>query len=425
MQDFYPDRNLTEYAICYLSNFKRDNLIHELDSKNEAKPFWAGIFTTPHRLMNAMLNLGKVKKDHVVVDPFCHTGTLAIEASQIGCKVICADIAEIQGAADNYEFLCKGSDNFLRLVNALHGLVKASPDVLKQLNDLASESAVLNVHGIPEIDDRMRIDRIMNRLSGREGDLSRLENRLFFYILRRYELNRKRQFNDEFGESLEMVRQYLGKQTITEQEGDDKLEYYNGYFHFSRQMKAFEAAFKTEGVPIVKATHREFKDLFEDSQYPSTRIGFVSIADSSPDFLERDILQSFDKYGIGKDSLDAVITDPPYGYGEDLKKQQIYDIYRALFEKAFGWLKDGGHLVYCTLDKVRTGRIEGLLFTEDIIKLCNEVAAREKIEFVSHSIYPIRREPSFLFYWKSKWALNRAIVALKISKKSIRNVKGK
>lgn len=421
LRDFYVDRNLTEYAVCYLSHYKKENFIHILDSKSEAKPFWAGIFTTPHRLMNAMLNLGKVTKDQLVLDPFCHTGTLAIEASQIGCDVVCADIGEVRGAADNYELLCKGADNFENLTNAMGRLIESDSNVLKKWNDLASESAILNSHGLPEIDPAKKIDLIIDILHGQDGDLNVLENRLLFYIVRRFELNRKRLFEDEFGESLEMARQYLGTKT---NEGDSKgpgPKYYNGYYHFSKQSRAFEDAFKKDGIPVIRANHSAFNDLFEDHQYLSNRIGYVSHAQSIPRFLTRDILGNFSDYGLDENSLDALVTDPPYGYGEGLEKGQIRDIYANLFSKAFRWLKHGGHLVFCTLDKVRTGRVEGLLFTEDILNLCNRIAARERIEFINHNVYPIGRDEHFLCYWKSKSALNRAVVVLKIAKHSPRH----
>jgi tRNA G10 N-methylase Trm11 len=416
LNNFYVDRNITEYAVCYLSRYKKDNPIHTLDSLSEAKPFWAGIFTTPHRLMNAMLNLAKVRKEHIILDPFSHTGTLVIEASQIGCKTICCDIAEVQGAKDNYNFICKGARNMRILSDAIREIVENKKHLHKFFNDLASESAILNVHGLPEIADDKKIENIINKYIGSETDLNIVENRLFFYIVRRYELNKKRQF-EEYNEASAMVRKYLGNKKDFQATGTDPSpDLFSGYYHFAEQMEAFEDAYRNTGISMVTSSHAKFKQLFEDNQYTESRVGYVNLASEEPRFFCKDILDNFDNYGIIDNSIDAVISDPPYGYGEDLSQETIENIYINFFEKSFRWIKHGGHLVFCALDKVKTGRVEGLLFTENILRICNRIASKQKIEFITHNIYPIKKDPFSLYFWKSKWALNRAIIVLKISK---------
>ena len=120
LSGLYEGRDIVDYSVCYLSEYKKDNPIHEMDDLKELKPFWAGIFTTPHRLMNAMLNIAKVDENSTILDPFCHTGTLVIEASQIGCNIIACDLMGGNGAKDNYDFFCKGAENFLTLVEEIN-----------------------------------------------------------------------------------------------------------------------------------------------------------------------------------------------------------------------------------------------------------------------------------------------------------------
>lgn len=81
----YPERDVEDYLVIYESEAKKDNPIHSLDEQHECKPFWAGIFNTPHRLINALLNLADIREGNRVVDPFSYSGTVAIESSIFRC----------------------------------------------------------------------------------------------------------------------------------------------------------------------------------------------------------------------------------------------------------------------------------------------------------------------------------------------------
>ena len=52
-----------------------------------------------------MLSLAEVGPGGKVLDPFCHTGTVAIEAACLGATSLNADIKESQGAQDNCDVL--------------------------------------------------------------------------------------------------------------------------------------------------------------------------------------------------------------------------------------------------------------------------------------------------------------------------------
>jgi len=56
------------------------------------------------------------------------------------------------------------------------------------------------------------------------------------------------------------------------------------------------------------------------------------------------------------------------------------------------------------------------MFTEDIIGMANNVAKNMGIVFIVTSLHPVIRGPLFTYYWKSKYALNRSIIALQILK---------
>lgn len=407
--NLYQERNVFEFAIGYLSLFKKDNPIHLLDNLNEAKPFWAGIFTTPHRLINSMLNLAKLNKGSSVVDPFCHTGTVAIEAAQLGCNITCADISEPLGAEDNFKFLCSGSEHFRKVKTELSDICNDF-QAHRAYYDLASDSATINSHGMPEVSNDMQIEKLLQKNNFELIDLNTLSNRLFFYIVRRYELQRIRGFDSEYQEGVEKVKEFLALNV------DEKLPPKGGYDLCSRQFIEFERAFNSTGNPILKKSDLEFKDIFCDSHYLTPRIGIHHLTNEfNAKFIKADITKGIDQYGINKSSIDAVVTDPPYGYGEGLAKEEIKDLYINLFEKSFYWLKSDGFLVFCALDKVKTGRTKGLLFTEDIIMLANKIARKNKIKFLSRNIYPLSQNIP-IYYWKSKYALNRSIIVFNIFK---------
>ncbi len=225
---------------------------------------------------------------------------------------------------------------------------------------------------------------------------------------------KERAFDTGEKDSSDFVIKYL----VDPEEKLKKKNHYSGYFYWSKQLQAFEEEMKINGKPIIKPDREDFALLFEDNFYRSERVGYANLSTKYPKYLKRDINMSFKKYGIEENSVDAVVTDPPYGYGEDLNKNQIAQIYKSLFNKAFRWLKSEGHLVFCCLDKVKTGRTEDLLFTEEIIQMANQIAKSMGIDFIKGHIHPISFDfLNSLNYWKSRYALNRSIVALKILKK--------
>ena len=396
ISDLYPDRNLVDYCICYLSEYKKDNIIHEIDDLSEAKPYWAGIFTTPHILINAMLNLAKVTQNSIVLDPFCHTGTVAIEASQIGCKVISCDLDGAQGAEDNFDFLCNGSENLKNLLIQIEEKFNDSNQI-SAFQNIIENNIKSNPQGLPEIKGNKPIENIQD-----------LSHRLFFYILRRYHMEIKRA-----SKKLMESENYFKEMFLEVEEKDSKIK--PGYNLFVKQYKLFEDAIKENQMPIVTVNKND-NENFTDCQYKTKRVGYINKQNINCNkYWKKDITK--DEYEIEDNSLDAVVTDPPYGYGENLSEIKVKEIYSSLIKKSFKWLKPNGYLVFCALDKVKTGRTKGLLFTEDIIEILNDIAKKNKINFISNTILSINRFYPTVYYWKSKYALNRSIICVRITKK--------
>ena len=67
------------------------NKKHFEESKPHKRPFFYPGSMNP-KLARCMVNLSRVKEGQLVLDPFCGTGGILIEAGLIGCKVVGSDI---------------------------------------------------------------------------------------------------------------------------------------------------------------------------------------------------------------------------------------------------------------------------------------------------------------------------------------------
>lgn len=67
------------------------NKKHFEESKPHKRPFFYPGSMNP-KLARCMVNLSRVKKGQLMLDPFCGTGGILIEAGLIGCKVVGSDI---------------------------------------------------------------------------------------------------------------------------------------------------------------------------------------------------------------------------------------------------------------------------------------------------------------------------------------------
>ncbi len=67
------------------------NKKHFEDSKPHKRPFFYPGSMNP-KLARCMVNLSRIKEGELLLDPFCGTGGILIEAGLIGCKVVGSDI---------------------------------------------------------------------------------------------------------------------------------------------------------------------------------------------------------------------------------------------------------------------------------------------------------------------------------------------
>ncbi len=71
--------------------------------------------TIPPKLARCLVNLARVTKNSLVLDPFCGTGAFLIEAGLIGCRVIGCDINDtmIHGCRRNLDYFNIPPDNLI------------------------------------------------------------------------------------------------------------------------------------------------------------------------------------------------------------------------------------------------------------------------------------------------------------------------
>lgn len=75
--------------------------------RDESRPFVSAEISTSPKLCRSLLNLAGARPGDTVLDPFCGTGTLLMEAALLGMKCIGVDIDsdQVQGARSNLKWL--------------------------------------------------------------------------------------------------------------------------------------------------------------------------------------------------------------------------------------------------------------------------------------------------------------------------------
>ncbi|MHA1963865.1 MAG: TRM11 family SAM-dependent methyltransferase [Candidatus Thorarchaeota archaeon] len=77
--------------------------------RDESRPFVSAEISTSPKICRTLLNLAGARPGDTIIDPFCGTGTLLMEAAILGMKCIGVDIDgnQVQGARSNMKWLGK------------------------------------------------------------------------------------------------------------------------------------------------------------------------------------------------------------------------------------------------------------------------------------------------------------------------------
>ena len=94
--------NLTVYVGLKVSELDRQQFENR---KVQYRPYFSPISLHP-KLARTLVNLSAIKKNEVLLDPFCGTGGILIEAGIIGISVVGSDIEEkmVKGCKENLDY---------------------------------------------------------------------------------------------------------------------------------------------------------------------------------------------------------------------------------------------------------------------------------------------------------------------------------
>jgi DNA modification methylase len=396
----YWEKNDEIYLIVYQPLCQLKNPIYFLDEAHEAKPYWRGIDTTPQRLMGAMLNLVGVKDGEVVLDPFVYTGTLPLEAVRLNLEQIhYSDILETLGAKDNIEVLTDSVSLIENTIQKVKNIMRlGTGDSYETILQVAQDSLVWDLQQ-PYPIEMHSIDKLM----AIHPILQELAPRLFFYMVRRF-------FVEGFIGLTKSVNGQVGPHFGCQERFSTPAEFRIALEkHVTQALSHLEdfTNVRRDWVPEMKR-----RGLIEIGYNPIARDKCHPLGQ---DTMSVDLMK--DGIPLHNDSVDAIVTDPPYGYGSLSEENQLHNLYQRFFEEAFRVLRPGGRVAMCVLDKIRTGKYtSGELKTQRVVELANDVAKRKSISFRSPTLNPFQREERLLSFWKAKHKLNRGILTFQIHK---------
>lgn len=112
------------------------NTCHFQQRRGHLRPFLSPITLHP-KIARAMVNLSQVKKQQTLLDPFCGTGGILLEAGLLGAQIVGSDIEQkmIDGSQKNLEFYhlkncklyCTDIGNISRYVSSVDAIATDFP----------------------------------------------------------------------------------------------------------------------------------------------------------------------------------------------------------------------------------------------------------------------------------------------------------
>ena len=169
------------------------NKKHFEDSKPHKRPFFYPGSMNP-KLARCMVNLSRVKAGELLLDPFCGTGGILIEAGLIGCKVVGSDVywKMKNGTAINLDYYGITDYRTFHLdVRELKMYEKVSSVVTDPPYGISTSTGDVDGEGIFEeffhaIYDNMRDDAYLCMASPHYIDLKPMVDEVGFKIVEQY-----------------------------------------------------------------------------------------------------------------------------------------------------------------------------------------------------------------------------------------------
>lgn len=393
-------RTRDRYFICYEQMFHNRSPFFIFD---ENKPGWVEHTTMPHTLAAAMLNVTRPfwpEKDVVVADPFAGTGTTMFEAAKFEqVYVKTSDKSELAcgAAADNMRFFSTSGEHLERLIESLQTLMTSVrddeekiPGTVVDAADVVRLSSARRIweKGVgAQLDDAKKFFRRQRGLFSRIAFYLalRANKRHAAGLLRRSEAW-PRAFSREASALIEQLERYRSLKEVVDGAGgtlDGTLAEYIGRY--------------SKNVTIS----------------PAAVVRFLTDRASPQEIANAELIP--EKWA--KDSIDVVITDPPYGFNTDDDAETLARLYVRFLRGAVRALKDNGQLVICLPERSNIGKTplgfqhHGIV-THQVFALARE-CGKEVVTGPFAIPGRLYRAP---FYWESDRALRRSILHFRFRK---------
>ncbi|MFW9769777.1 MAG: TRM11 family SAM-dependent methyltransferase [Candidatus Thorarchaeota archaeon] len=127
--------------------------------RDESRPFVSAEISTSPKLCRSLLNLAGARPGDTVLDPFCGTGTLLMEAAILGMKCIGIDIDsdQVHGARSNMKWLAKDLGEKLQYDIFKGDSRKLSTLVKKQVDAVAFEPLLGPIYKeVPSVEEAQK-----------------------------------------------------------------------------------------------------------------------------------------------------------------------------------------------------------------------------------------------------------------------------
>lgn len=390
-----------KFYVLYLQQYKNNNVYHLYD---ENKPGWASHTTLPHSLAGSMVSIarpwfkegGKPK----IADPFGGSGTVFFEAQKIsGIDCQSSDQAPI------FQFTIEDNAKFFNL----------DRESLKKLRDELSGFLNLNAISVDPTAARSRKETPEQRLI-RVVDVVRKWSGVC---------------NDNFL-SLEKGDLDDGFRDLGDNQADRLLAYVGlrasvrGLTDISRQTASWPTFFNRELSQLLVQIDNELTWLGNARSHPHNSQMLLSrsaYSDSTrprpPEIRHHDLLKTLhfdqaDVINMPKDTYDAIITDPPYGFNTDEDYWPMAAFVRKMIDAMVLALKsEGGQLILAAPQMSFSGKgimpfVRSDYLSREIVRAC----ARLGRECVKPSVVlPAslsRLQPPY--YWVAEKTLERRIL---------------
>jgi tRNA (guanine10-N2)-dimethyltransferase len=168
---------------------------HFYDLKPHKRPFFYPGSMSP-KLARGMSNLARVKKGSIVLDPFCGTGGILIEAGIIGAKVIGIDIDEkmVEGTKRNLEYcniddyeVLQGDARYIKLPYNVDAIVTDPPYGISA-STAGVESKKIYEESLLSMQEIVKEDGYICMATPHYLDIHELVSHTKFKIIEQYEI---------------------------------------------------------------------------------------------------------------------------------------------------------------------------------------------------------------------------------------------